>query len=74
MIHQKAPEQKAGCLTAGVSAKEAKRDSRIHLMIGFVQHRPGLFCVVLGFRASSEAAIAYVYSKGMRWPCCIFSA
>jgi hypothetical protein len=57
-----------------VSRIQAKSDSRVRLMIGFVQHRPGLFFVALGFRASSDPAIIYVYAEGMRWPCCAFSA
>ena len=49
-------------------------DSRVLLVIGVAPHRSGLFCVAPGFRASSEAAVAYVYSEGMQWPCWIFSA
>ena len=57
-----------------MSPNKAKGDSRLFLMIGFVPHRPGLCFVALGFRASSDPAVAYVYSGGMRWPCWIFSA
>ena len=54
-----------------MSPIQAKGDSRLFLMIGFVPHRLGLCFVALGFRAASDP---YVYSGGMRWPCWIFSA